>query len=204
MVGFWEVFVLMIWASISPGADTAMIIRQSLNKGAKAGILTALGIGVGLIIHISYCIFGLGILLQKSIFFLNLLKILGGCYLIYLAVILIKSNGLDPKTIDVASQKKEDKNFWIGFLINVTNVKAALFMVSIFAIVLIDSSISAKIGYGFLFVFLNTAWYILLSLLCSHKSIRFNLIKYSKYIDKILGIVMFLFGIIVIRSVKLD
>ena len=86
MSGYWGEFASLmainLLALISPGADFAVIVRQSVRFGARIGSLTAFGIGLGLSVHLVYTILGFGTLLQKFPWLLDVVRIAGGSYLI--------------------------------------------------------------------------------------------------------------------------
>src|SRR5687768_5031292 len=71
---------------VSPGADLAMVMRQSLAHGRKAAIATSVGIGVSLLFHIGYTILGLGLVIAQSIALFNLIKWAGVAYLLYIGL----------------------------------------------------------------------------------------------------------------------
>ena len=53
--------------NITPGADTLYIVSRSLSQGTRAGMLAALGIGMGCFVHISAAALGLSALLALPI-----------------------------------------------------------------------------------------------------------------------------------------
>ena len=56
------IMAVFSFAIVAPGADTAMVMRQSLMHGRRAGILTAFGVGTSLLFHLTYTILGLGLI----------------------------------------------------------------------------------------------------------------------------------------------
>ena len=63
---FLSVAIIHLFAVISPGPDFIVIAKQSLHSGRKSSIFTALGIGVGILIHVSYCLMGVQFIASKS------------------------------------------------------------------------------------------------------------------------------------------
>ena len=74
---FLTIATLHLFAVMSPGPDFALIIRQSLYHNRRASIITSIGIGTGILFHIFYCIIGIGIIISKSIYLFNIVKIFG-------------------------------------------------------------------------------------------------------------------------------
>ncbi len=73
-----------ILGAASPGPDLALVLKNSLESGRKAGIYSALGIALGIAVHVSYSVLGLAVLISKSILLFNIIKLIGAAYLIYI------------------------------------------------------------------------------------------------------------------------
>ena len=95
MIEAFAVATITIFAVISPGADFAMVTRNSMILSRRAGVLTALGIALGVLVHVSYSMLGIGLLISKSIMLFNTIKLFGAAYLIYLGVIMLRSKRTD-------------------------------------------------------------------------------------------------------------
>src|SRR3990167_823924 len=57
---------LVMIALISPGPDFAIVVRNSLIYSRKTGLFTALGIALGILVHVSYTLLGLGLVIAKN------------------------------------------------------------------------------------------------------------------------------------------
>jgi RhtB (resistance to homoserine/threonine) family protein len=199
---FTSITVIFALAIISPGPDFIIVSRQSLRYGKKAGILTALGIGTGNLIAILYTLFGLGVLIIQYKFIFNIIKFGGAGYLIYLGFNALKSKGIN--FISFQDQEKDNRknkknSFLVGFWTTLLNPKAVLFIVSVFTLVVSpNTSFFNKAIYGIWEVFLVVIWFILVATLLTTNNIRIFFIKYSKYIDKIFGIILILFAMTII------
>src|SRR6478672_2749354 len=75
-----------ILLNLTPGPDTAYILGRSIAQGRDAGVASALGIGVGSILHTSAAALGLSAILATSAFAFVAIKLLGGAYLIFLGI----------------------------------------------------------------------------------------------------------------------
>lgn len=103
MAEWIAVIIITIFAVISPGPDFVMVSRNSLSLSRRAGILTALGIGLGVLVHVSYTLLGIGVLISESPGLFNILKLIGATYLVWLgATMLFSRKTKDP----VAANKK--------------------------------------------------------------------------------------------------
>lgn len=71
---------------ISPGPDFIICARNSLTYSRKTGIWTAVGFGLGISVHILYCLAGLALIISQSILLFNFIKYLGASYLVYIGI----------------------------------------------------------------------------------------------------------------------
>lgn len=109
--------------SFAPGPDNIFVLTQSAIRGRKIGILTTLGLCSGLIAHTVLVSLGVAVIFQTSQLAFQGLKIIGACYLVFLAYRAIKSESIDFKDSDKAS-----KSFYLtGVVMNLTNPKVAIF-----------------------------------------------------------------------------
>ena len=84
MQEFLSISLLIMLAAVSPGPDFAVVTKNSLLYSRKAGLFTALGVSVSLLIHAVYCILGLAIIISQSLLAFSVIKYLGAAYLIYI------------------------------------------------------------------------------------------------------------------------
>lgn len=83
----YSVFIISgIVLNLTPGADTIYILGNSISNGKKVGIMSALGISTGCIVHTIMAALGLSVILAKSAMAFNIIKYLGAAYLIYLGI----------------------------------------------------------------------------------------------------------------------
>lgn len=119
--------------TISPGPDIIYVLVQGVTRGKKYGVITALGLVTGIIIHTSFVAFGISALIRQSESIFLGLKIMGAAYLLYLAYQVYKSEDqILPQTQEKASRKGLWSLFKTGFLMNVLNPKVAIFFVAFF------------------------------------------------------------------------
>jgi RhtB (resistance to homoserine/threonine) family protein len=122
---------------VTPGPDTALIIRQALRRGARAASRSAVGVAVGSSVWALASVLGVAVLLESSAAAFTLLKLAGAAYLIYLgARSLIGSFGEAPEAPSgKASQKgpplRASSAFTQGLLNNLLNPKAGAIFVTV-------------------------------------------------------------------------
>ena len=121
--------------TITPGADTMLIMRNVFTRGQKAGLLTMFGICSGLFFHATLSALGLSLILVRSAAAFETVKILGACYLIFLGsqslwAAMQRREGDPSGTSDntaVNPGKKGRRAFIEGMLTNLLNPKVAIF-----------------------------------------------------------------------------
>jgi threonine/homoserine/homoserine lactone efflux protein len=117
--------------TLTPGFDTALVLRSAVAQGAKRASVTALGITLGCLVWGVAVGFGLGALLLASEMAYNLLKWLGAAWLLYLGLKLL----LKPRQAAIDSQQPALQQGYLacfsrGLLGNLLNPKVGIFYVS--------------------------------------------------------------------------
>lgn len=198
MSAFLTIIIVHFLGVSSPGPDFAIITRNSLCYSRKTGIITAAGIACGLMIHCLYSVAGIGLIISKSILLFNLVKYAGAAYLIYLGWKALRSK--PPQKKDETLNKKKDlkpkEAFKNGFLCNVLNPKATLFIFAVFTQV-IDPATSAltQLFYGSYMSIATFVWFSFVASVFSWSVIS-NLFRKTQTIaERLMGIVLIGLGL---------
>lgn len=126
----FSLFVAASWALIiAPGPDMLYVITRGMSQGRKAGLLSALGVTLGILVHTTSATFGLAVLLQTSALAFLLVKYIGALYLIYLGFKALKDKS-SFAPLEAHKQAGLQTIFWQGTLSNVFNPKVALFFLA--------------------------------------------------------------------------
>lgn len=198
---FLALGIIALLGAISPGPDFIIVTQNALGHGKRAGIAAALGISLGCLVHISYCVLGIGVIVTKSLLIFNLIKYLGAAYLIYLGIkgLLSKNSqraiAANPITLSSTSLSFRTA-LKKGFLVNLLNPKVTLFILSIFTQVIDPSTpLHVQTLYGLEFAFIAFGWFTLLSCLLANPFLRNKLLSVQHYVEKTLGAFLILLGI---------
>ncbi|GAC1446895.1 MAG: LysE family translocator [Pyrinomonadaceae bacterium] len=121
--------------TLTPGADTMLVIRNVVARGKRAGFMTTCGICSGLFVHATLSAVGLSIILVRSATAFQFVKLLGAGYLFFLgAQSLWRAWHQRQSAISEVSKKTETKDkreswqsFLEGVMTNVLNPKVAIF-----------------------------------------------------------------------------
>lgn len=198
MTAFFAITLLIILAAISPGPDFVMVTKNSLLYSRKEGLFTALGVSTSLLIHASYCLFGLAIIISKSLLVFSLIKYAGALYLVYIGIksLLTKK---EPELTAVQHSKNNISAYQVfkqGLLCNLLNPKAIMFILAFFTVIISPTTpLWAQIGYGLEISLIHLIWFSLLVLTITHSYIGAALNKVQHYIVKVMGVVLIGFGI---------
>lgn len=197
------VAVIHLLAVMSPGPDFILISRNSLVYSRKVGIFSALGLGLGILVHVTYSLVGIGFIISKSILLFSILKFLGAAYLMYIGYKCLRAKPTDSQKFGL--EKKDDISRWaairMGFLTNVLNPKASLFFFALFTQVISpDTSKLIQSFYGLEMAIMTFVWFAFVSLILSHGLIknRFNSVQH--YVERFFGVILIGLGIKVALS----
>jgi threonine/homoserine/homoserine lactone efflux protein len=127
---FWVFALTGLVLNLTPGNDMLYIIARSSGQGTKAGIISALGIGAGCIIHILAAVVGLSALIAKSALAFTIIKYTGACYLVYLGVMAIVNSKRSLAITNDLKNSSGKKIFFQAAITNLLNPKVALFFLA--------------------------------------------------------------------------
>lgn len=125
LIAFVGVAAILI---ILPGADMALITRNTLALGRRRTMLTIAGIAAGCVIHATASAFGLSAILATSATAFTVMKTIGAAYLVWIGIQSIRSAGAPAVSPSGSPPKHQALGpFLQGFLTNVLNPKVAIF-----------------------------------------------------------------------------
>ncbi len=198
MIEFLTVTALITLAIISPGPNFAVVVKNSFIS-RKAGLFTALGITCGALLHASYCIMGLTVIISKSLLLFNTIKYVGAAYLMYIGI-----KGLFSKHL-CAQQKisavphispNKKRAFWQGFFCNILNPKAILFFIALFTVIITPATpFFMQTIYGFTIAGIDLLWFSGLAILLTHHKMTAWFAKAQLLATRIMGGFLIAFGL---------
>ncbi|HSS83876.1 MAG TPA: LysE family translocator [Reyranella sp.] len=183
-----SVFAVFIPALILPGPDFVAVVRSSMSRGTRAGLLTTLGVSLGLCLYATLSLLGLSAILVKYQWLTWAVRILGGGYLIFLGIRLIRAK---PQAIelDQAMRPAGTRAILFGFLVTLTNPKAIVLFASVFATAVTASTPLWLMG---LMIALVTAssltWYSCVSLFMSSGPVIRRFQRARHWIERAAGV----------------
>jgi RhtB (resistance to homoserine/threonine) family protein len=126
----WLFVLSGLLLNIAPGPDTFYILSRTASQGWRGGAVAALGIGGGCFVHIFAAALGLSALLAASATAFTVLKWVGGAYLVWMGIAMLRTpaRALEPDAN--APQQRLRRVFAQGFATNALNPKVALFFLA--------------------------------------------------------------------------
>ena len=199
-VEFLTIASVHLLAVASPGPDFAIVLKHSVSFGRRAAIITSIGVGVGILIHVAYSLLGIGLLIKTTPVLFQIFSYVAGAYLLYLGWGAIRSpapqsqNNLD--VVKVQQRISDNKAFMVGFLTNGLNPKATLFFLSVFAVAVSPNTPDViKLAYGLYLAVATGIWFCVLSLFLSSKKVTQFIGKKGYWFDRVMGVVLILLAI---------
>jgi len=195
---FLTVALVHLLAVASPGPDFAVVVRESVTQGQRAGLWTALGVGSGIFVHIAYSLLGIGLIVSQSILLFNLFKWLAAGYLVYLGWKALRARPqLEAATLTAGPvpTRRARQAFTVGFVTNGLNPKATLFFLSLFTVVINhDTPLAVQAGYGLYLACATTLWFCLVAWLFSRDRVRAGFARMGHWFDRVTGAVLIALG----------
>lgn len=197
---FLTICGLHLLAVASPGPDFAIVLRQSITHGRAVALWTSVGIGSGILVHTSYSLLGIGLLVKSSILAFTLMKIAAACYLAWIGIKAIRAK---PAPIDRIQSENtatpipgRHSAFLTGFMTNALNPKATLFFLAVFSVV-IDPHTPRLLqaGYGLWMAVMTAIWFSLVSLFFTQEPVRRTFLRMGHWFERAMGVVLLGLGV---------
>ncbi len=196
---FFTVALIHLLAVASPGPDFAIVVRESVAFGRRIGLFTALGVGVGILVHVAYSLLGIGLIVSQSLVLFNALKWLAAAYLLCIGIKALRARPAGeqaPLAQGVLAQRSPRAAFVTGFVTNGLNPKATLFFLSLFTVVINPHTpLTVQAGYGVYLALATAAWFCLVALLFSQARVRAGFARMGHWFDRLMGVVLVALGV---------
>lgn len=183
---------------ILPGPDTAIVTKNTIVSGQKAGFQTMIGSCTGLLLHTIAAVAGLSALIVKSAVAFTVLKYVGALYLCYLGVrTLINMRAKKVTNEEELVTVKGGSAFKQGFITNVTNPKVAVFFLTFLPQFLaLDANVFfAFLVMGIIYIVLTFVWFALYVYLLNSIRTFMQRPATQAVVEGLTGIVLIGFGV---------
>jgi threonine efflux protein len=183
-----SVFAIFIPALILPGPDFVAVVRSSMTYGTRAGLLTTLGVSMGLCLYATLSLVGLSAILVEYQWLTWTVRVLGGSYLIFLGIKLLRTG---PRQIELDQPVRPTRNRAVlfGFLVTLTNPKAIVLFASVFATAVTASTPAWLMGVMIALVTASSlVWYSCVSIFMSSAPVMRRFQRARHWIERAAGV----------------
>lgn len=189
-----SVFGIFIPALILPGPDFVAVVRLSMGRGTRAGLLTTVGIAAGHGLYATLSLLGLSALLLQFEWLTWVLRLLGGSYLVFLGIRLLLSKRTDGETA-TAREARGGNPLLFGFLITLTNPKGIVLFASVFATAVTPATPGWLMALMVGLVMASTlSWYAIVALFMSSSPVARRFDKAKHWIERTAGVCFVIIG----------
>jgi len=207
MIMFLTVALAHFLALLSPGPDFVLVVKSAVRNDRPKAIGVAAGISTANALYIALCLAGVGALLASSVWVMISLKIIGGLFLLFLAIQALRAKRSAYAELSVDNDKIQYgkssfiKEFITGFMSGILNPKNLLFYLSLFTVVLTsDVGLAFKIALGVWMTLVVFFWDTAIIFMLSTNKARSRFTKLAYYIDKITGVILGVVGFSIVKS----
>ena len=192
------VFAVFIPALILPGPDFVGVVRSSVTRGTAAGLLTTLGVSIGLGFYATLSLLGLSAILVEYQWLTWAVRVLGGLYLAWLGIKLLRARPAAPGS-DIAagglSGEVRGNSLLFGFLVTLTNPKAIVLFASVFATAVTAATpLWLMVLMVVLVMASSLTWYTIVTLFMSSAPVMRRFQHARHWIERIAGASFVLIG----------
>lgn len=156
----WNLLLVFVFAvvaiSLTPGPDMLFVVANAVGRGARAGVLSAVGISTAMLVHTTGAALGLSYLFARSAWAFEVVRYAGAAYLVWLGVRAIMKSGFDAEGSGQAELPAREI-LRRGFLTNLLNPKVIVFFAAF-----LPQFVEARNGPVFIqFLFLGALFTVL-------------------------------------------
>ena len=190
---------------VIPGADTMLLVKNTLSYGPKAGRYTVLGMATGLSFWTLIAILGLSVVIAKSVILFSTIKYLGAAYLIYLgiksffakSVFSLEEIKAQANTPANSSSRHNKESFMQALLSNVLNPKTVLVYITIMPqFIDLNGNVNQQlIVLASILTLLAVLWFLTLVYVIDYAKKWLNNSKFQKVFQKSTGLMLVGFGV---------
>jgi threonine/homoserine/homoserine lactone efflux protein len=181
---------------VAPGPDMVLVLRNTFISGRAAGLQTSMGVLSGNLVHITYCVLGIGVLISQSILAFSALKFAAAGYLIYLGIVSVRSGGKPLDTNDLESRRPTRTWFVQGFVNNLLNPKGTLFYLGVFTTVITpDTSASIALLLIVIMMLVSASFWVFFVCTLDRPAIRELIERSQQTVNRMCGVLLCLLGL---------
>ena len=196
MLEFFTIVLLHLFAVASPGPDFLLVTRQSLRFGRSVASWASAGIATGIIFHSFIAITGVSLLISSNPDFFNWLKMIAAVYIAYLGCLSLFAK---PNPLNNENRKHNENylgSYVLGLITNILNPKAILFFITLFTVVVNESTTTILLLFYGLYMSITTfIWFTGISYIFSNQVLTKKYENFIPVFEKVIGIILIIIAI---------
>lgn len=207
MSKYWPEFLMLAGAHLlavaSPGIDFAVVTKHTIKYGKKTGIITALGVGTAILLHVTYALLGFSIIIKTNEILYLIIKWLGAIFLIYLGFQSLQAKSDEEKTeiSKSAAFISDQRAYAIGFLTNALNIKAILFFLFLFTSLVSEiTPTNVQIFYGIWMSVVTALWFIFVASVFGQQQVQQFFMRFGIWFDRMMGILLIVLAVLLLTK----
>lgn len=194
---FFTIAAVHLIALMSPGPDCFIVMQTAVGRSRKEALCCVLGITLGVAFWAALSLLGLQWLFERFAWLQQVIMLLGGLYLGWLAYVLLKSafkKGAAPQA-EVQAAGSGFRSFVVGLLTNLSNAKALIYFSSVFSLFVTGNMGSTEAAVIYAVVVLESLlWFSFVALILGMPKPKAFYRRSGKWIDGICGAIFGAFG----------
>ena len=180
------IVVVLCLGAISPGPSLAVLLRNTMEGGKTRGVACGVGHGIGFGIYAFIAVSGIAQLKASASGAAEILEIIGGLFLLFLAVLMLRGSN-----DDFEHQSSGRRGFTEGFLIAFLNPKILAFLLAVFSqFVQPDFTWGERAIVACIAMFTDGGWYVLVALVISGTPLLEKLQENARKVEMAMGCVL--------------
>lgn len=190
----WLIFAgIMLMGAMVPGANTAIILRNTLQGSRRSGFITAAGMACALGLHVLLSVVGLSALISETPTLYHAIRWLGSAYLIYMGIVYIFTR----RRVETEDAKPQSGNpFIAGMMVSLFNPKILIMFIAIFSHIVADvDNHLMQLLYCVTPVVVEFSWLSVIILLLTQPSIQRGLNRIRAQMERVIGGGLILLGV---------
>ena len=191
----WAFVPVAIVVTLTPGAGSAMIVRNALRGGSRAGVLTILGNSIGVVAWALLSVLGISALVAASEVAFVALKVTGAVVLVWMGVQSLRRAraGAPAETPD----QRPARPLRDGVITSLANPKLAVFFVALFPQFVGDraSVLPTTMAMAALIVAFDLVWYTTLAVAVSRAKQAVVRTRVARWMERVTGAVLLGLGV---------
>ncbi|BDP40681.1 membrane protein [Deinococcus aetherius] len=180
-------------AVMSPGANLAVTLRNTLGGSRAAGVATAAGLALGDAVYVGLCLVGLVALLEASPALFRGVQVAGALYLVYLGVQFLRARPYPSLETGATAGRAVSPVLAarMGLLTCLLNPKVGLFFLALFTqVIRPETPLVWKGVFGLTVVLTEFAWFAVVALTLSRPVFQTRYLRFAHLIERATGAVL--------------